>query len=189
MKDKNKSIPSVSKFMIGFTIIETLVAISILSISILATFSAVQAGLQYSGNAKNQTIAFYLVQEAMEFVKNTRDQNALTYLGGSSTTEWLSGISSPGDPCDGAVCELDMNASSNLLTSCSSDYNSCTYLRNNANTGQFGFNAAWTATTYKRGMQITSVDTDEALITVHVSWTHRGQSRFVEVSQLIYNRQ
>lgn len=173
---------------LGFTIVETLVAISILSISILATFSAVQAGLQYSGNAKNQTIAFFLIQEAMEYVKNIRDQNALNYLGGTSTN-WLSGVSSPGDPCDSKVCQLDLNSSGSMLTSCPTTFDSCTVLNNNTVTGQFGFNGAWTPTTYNRGIQITNLGSDEALITVHVGWVYRGQSRFVEVSQLIYNRQ
>ncbi len=173
---------------IGFTIVETLVAISILSLSILATFGAVQAGLQYSGNSKNQITATYIVQEAMEYVKNIRDENALNTLGGNSN-DWLSGVSSSGDPCDGRVCQLDMNSGGALLTSCPSTYDTCTPLRNDLSTGQYGFNNAWTTTPFTRGIQITYLGSDEALITVHVGWVYRGQSRFTEVSQLIYNRQ
>ncbi len=56
----------------GFTLVETLVAISILSLSILAGFTAVQNSLKSSVTAKNQMIAFYLTQDAMEFIKNKR---------------------------------------------------------------------------------------------------------------------
>ena len=49
----------------GFTLVETLVAVAILSIAILATFSAVQNGLQDSGISKERITAFWLAQEGM----------------------------------------------------------------------------------------------------------------------------
>src|SRR3989338_6292235 len=91
--------PKLSKNNLGFTLVETLVAISILSISITATFTAVQNGIQNSTIAKDQTTAFYLAQEAMEFIKNKRDENALNSISGGPN-QWLTGMSNAGgDPC------------------------------------------------------------------------------------------
>ena len=44
----------------GFTLVETLVAISVLSLSIAGAFTAVQGGIQSSTVAKDQITAFYL---------------------------------------------------------------------------------------------------------------------------------
>ena len=53
----------------GFTLVESLVAISILSLSILATFTAVQGGLKSSNYVKDEIVAYYLTQEAIEYIK------------------------------------------------------------------------------------------------------------------------
>ncbi|HEY0220976.1 MAG TPA: prepilin-type N-terminal cleavage/methylation domain-containing protein, partial [Candidatus Paceibacterota bacterium] len=83
----------------GFTLVESLVAISILSLSILSTFTVVSSSLKSSSLAKEQVIAFYLAQEAMEYIKNVRDNNALASLNGGANT-WLTGLSSAqADPC------------------------------------------------------------------------------------------
>src|SRR4051812_46204680 len=92
----------------GFTLVETLVAVSILSLSIGAAFAAVQSGLQASSGAKDQVTAFYLAQEGMEYIKNVRDNNALNAINGGSNT-WLTGMAaSSGDFCYfGKVCSID----------------------------------------------------------------------------------
>jgi type II secretory pathway pseudopilin PulG len=49
----------------GFTLLETLVAVSVLMIAITATFTAAQSGLSAAIEAKDQVVAFYLAQEAV----------------------------------------------------------------------------------------------------------------------------
>lgn len=72
----------------GFTLIETLVAISILTVSVAAPLTLSSKGLAAAFFARDQVTAFYLAQEGVEFVRNTRDKNILT---GNS---WLSGFPS-----------------------------------------------------------------------------------------------
>src|SRR3989344_8733451 len=101
----------------GFTLVETLVAISILTLSIAGAFTAVQSGIQSSTFAKDQTTAFYLAQEGMEFIKNKRDENALNSINEqpNPVTNWLTGLSDDpdNDPCYfGSVCRVDVTVSS-----------------------------------------------------------------------------
>lgn len=61
------------KYDRGFTIVETLVAIAILMISIAGPLTVAQKGLTASIYARDQSIATFLAQDAMEYLKNSRD--------------------------------------------------------------------------------------------------------------------
>lgn len=61
----------------GFTLIETLVAIFILLIAVTGPMSAAQNSLKASFLARDQVTAFYLAQDAIEYIKNHRDIAAL----------------------------------------------------------------------------------------------------------------
>ena len=61
----------------GFTIVESLVAISILVLAITGATSAIQTGISSYIFSKDQIIAFYLAQEGFEQIRNIRDENGL----------------------------------------------------------------------------------------------------------------
>ncbi len=79
----------------GFTIVETLVALSILLVGITAVMSVSQLGLGSISIVRNRIIGMYLAQEAMDGVKNIKDSNLL------SGASWLTGLNScsTGNPC------------------------------------------------------------------------------------------
>ncbi len=186
---------------LGFTLVETLVAISVLSISILATFTAVQKGLQASALSKDQITAFYLTQEVMELIKNVRDENALHAISGATNPitgqpyTWLSGISeNVGDACYfGKTCVVDSPvgiANSGGVTTCSGGFGTCPYIRQDAVTGLFGYNAGWTQTNFKREVQLVQVVSNvEVSVVVNISWTTGGSSRSFQIKESIFNRQ
>lgn len=182
----------IQKKNIGFTLVETLVAISILSLSILATFTAVQNGLQTSITAKDQIVAYYLAQEAMEYVKNIRDENALNSLDGSSVN-WLTGlvVTSGGGsgPCDfGKTCTID--SALKVVTACSAGFGTCPNLRQDTSTGLYGYTSSWPASNYKREIQFTNVVSNyEVKVTINITWNTRGTSKTFQVSQLLFNRE
>ena len=80
----------------AFSIIETLVAISILTLAVTGPMAFAQSSLRAAAYARDQAIAFFLAQDAVEFVKHVRDENSLTDL----RADWLSGLAS----CLGAEC-------------------------------------------------------------------------------------
>jgi type II secretory pathway pseudopilin PulG len=61
------------RFKKGFTIIETLVAITILMISIVGPLTIAQKSLNASIYAKDQVIASFIAQEQMELIKFQRN--------------------------------------------------------------------------------------------------------------------
>lgn len=71
MKKKDKKIKN--KLFSGFTLVETLVAISIFTMSILGLMSVLASGISNTGFAKKKMQATYLAQEGIEYVRNQRD--------------------------------------------------------------------------------------------------------------------
>ena len=78
------------KFTRGFTLIETFVAISIIMVAIVGPLLIVSRALSSSYYARDQIIAFYLAQDAVEFIRNKRDENKLNYINDSN--KWLDGL-------------------------------------------------------------------------------------------------
>ena len=81
LKQKNKA----------FTLVETLVAISIFTVSILGLISIFASGISNTGYAKKKMVASYLAQEGIEYARNMRD-NAVLYPGGG---DWPSFRNTP----------------------------------------------------------------------------------------------
>src|SRR3989338_3913398 len=89
----------------AFTLVEALVAISILMIAIASPMTLAQKGLSTATLSKDQMTAAFLVQDAIESVKNIRDQAAIR---GSATNDWLDTLSK----CictDDLTCDFDSN--------------------------------------------------------------------------------
>ena len=75
--------------------VETLVAISILTIAVIGPLGIIAQALHTSYYTRDQMTAYYLAQEAIEYVKNLRDQQGIKitkqYLDDSEATlsPWL----------------------------------------------------------------------------------------------------
>ncbi len=61
----------------GFTLVETLVAISIFTIGILSLMSVLASGIANTNYAKEKMAASYLAQQGIEYVRNMRDNYVL----------------------------------------------------------------------------------------------------------------
>jgi prepilin-type N-terminal cleavage/methylation domain-containing protein len=77
----------------GFTLVETLIAISILIISISGPLVIISQALKSSYYARDEITAFYLAQEAVEFIRNQRDINGLRAVSGVYYSDtWLNSV-------------------------------------------------------------------------------------------------
>lgn len=61
----------------GFTLLETMVAVSLLMLSIVGPLTIAQKSVKASTYTKNRTTAYYLAQDAIEYLRNIRDTNSL----------------------------------------------------------------------------------------------------------------
>ncbi len=183
------------QFSKGFTLVESLVAIAVLSLSITATFTAVQSGLKTSITAKNQVTAFYLAQEAMEYIKNVRDENALHSVNGT-VTNWLTGLTvtsgGASGPCDyGKVCTID--SLQDTVTYCGVSLGTCPVLNQDSVSGLFSYltGGNYRSTTFKREIRFQSValNSSEVLVIINMSWTTEGVNKSFQVSESLYDKQ
>ncbi len=65
------------KLQAGFTLIETMVAVSLLAVAIVAPMTLVSRSLAAAVYARDQVTAFYLAQEGIEAVRSVRDNSIL----------------------------------------------------------------------------------------------------------------
>lgn len=66
----------------AFTLIETLVAISIFTMSILGLMSILASGISDINYAKNKITAAYIAQDGIEYIRNMRDTYVLYSVNG-----------------------------------------------------------------------------------------------------------
>ncbi len=153
----------------GFTIIEALVAVGILSTVVIGALGTVQSSLSSYIFSKDQIVAFYLAQEGFEALRNIRDENRL------KGQNWLQGISlSSGDPCYfGQACTVSP-AESTVATRCSGP---CSKLRQDSATGFFGYNSSWPETVFRREIRLESRNSAEIAVIVSVTWSKGSVSR------------
>ncbi len=177
----------------GFTLVETLVAITILTLAIAGTFTAVQGGLQSSTFARDQIVGFYLAQESMEFIKNLRDENAIysdnAIATGGVGRSWLFGMASTAsDPCYfGKTCIIDSPLKT--ITECTGGFGTCPNIGiDTTNTNLYGYTSGWTPTNFKREIQFQSISDNEVNVIIQISWTSGGNTKSFQVSQLLFSR-
>ncbi|MEK7575069.1 MAG: prepilin-type N-terminal cleavage/methylation domain-containing protein, partial [Patescibacteria group bacterium] len=175
----------------GFTIIETIVAIAILSVALVAPLTLAQRGLNSSMYAKDQVTAFYLAQEAIEYVHFIRDSNNIAGL--SKTSGWLNGLTD----CMGSnQCGVDINAPSGQnVFNCTGNLPAC-QLKFNSVTGVYGHRTGWANTIFTRTLTITQVrigngpsadPNAQANLEARVSWKAGAITRTVVIKEKIFN--
>lgn len=139
---KNNQI-EMSKRASGLTIVESLVAISILVVSVLGPLVIVSQAFKISFFARDQMTAYYLAQESLEYVRNIRDKNSLTL---TEPSDWLTGIVEGGaDPIVNAIdnpdlvkYELVRTTTGYKLKLCPGTPSVCPKVRFNSTTGIYG---------------------------------------------------
>ncbi|MCI0597781.1 type II secretion system GspH family protein [Candidatus Parcubacteria bacterium] len=165
----------------GFTLVETMVAITVLAIALVGPFIAVQTALQGSYVARDQLVATHLAQEAAEYIRSVRDNNSL------SGRSWMDGLSSYS--CYGAnptsFCVVDptkgdihtdvpdnsaMTAHSSIVPGDCAQGAECLYI---SSANLYNQQELGTPTKFKRVVQIRTVGVGgtEVRVTVQVFWT------------------
>ena len=165
----------------GFTLVEALVAIIILTLALGGPMTLATRSIKDSLAAKNKVIAFYLAQEVIEYVRNVRDSNFLQRtMEDPKTTSWLNGLDDCFSSSDG--CRIDVFDTITPVQSCSGG---CPKLKFDGTNYNY---IAGTDSIFTRTINIddTLNSGDEAEITVTVEWTDYGD-RTVTLTQNMFN--
>ncbi len=163
------------KTLPAFTLLETLVAVSVLLMALLGPFSIAQQSLRSSYYARDQVTAFYLAQEGVEFVRAVRDEN---YLSGS---DWLAGI---GAACTGTPCTVDYPN----FTYAACPQGGCPVLKVSANGALYNHDSG-TDSPFTRHVLLTASPTnpDQIIVSVTISWKSAGVSRVFTIQERLFN--
>ena len=167
----------------AFTLVETLVAISILTVAIIGPFVAIQNALMASYAARDQLVASMLAQEAIEYVRAVRDSNYIyiAYTPGT-TRSWFYGLDSTGgtncvdpDPNDSTPVRCMIDTTQDTVTHCGSGGNgTCTALNRSTANNVYTQASGHPATQFTRSVTLSAataeIPTREMRVTVVVSW-------------------
>jgi Tfp pilus assembly protein PilV len=180
----------------GFTLVETLVSISIFSMAILGLLSILASGITNTTYAKQKITADYLAQEGIEYIRNMRDTFVL-YDATNAQTGWNSFntklTTAPASCSAGSGCYFDdqnidytnhsQPMANIILNTCSS---SCPSLLYNSSTGKYGY-ASGVDSGFIRKIQITTISPDEIKISSNVSWKQGSGNYNITFSEDLFN--
>lgn len=161
----------------AFTLIETLVAITILTVSVVGPMALASQAINDAYHARDEVTASNLAQEAIETVRANRDGNVLAI----AKTSNASGINLFDplsvnhyylvDPTQ-AVGSTGA-AGSAMFVDCNTS--PCTTpLRTNGILYGYAQSAGWTTTSFVRYIHITAISTNEIRIDATVQWQTGG---------------
>jgi len=158
----------------GFTLVETLVAIFILTLSITGPLFIAQQSFTSAATARDRTTASFLAQEGIEYVRSVRDHNYL-----SNETNWLQDL----NDCFLGSCVIDASVPTYpSITACSG---TCPSLKQTSS-GFFGYESG-EETKFMRTISMTQIQAHEVLLEVEVSWDYKGTTRRIIIEERLFN--
>lgn len=86
----------------GFTLVETLVAVAIFSVSVAAVISVTASSVASTTSAKNRIVGNYLAQETIEYIRHFRNKYSAGVSVQYSWNDFLDNIAQ----CDGSLCVI-----------------------------------------------------------------------------------
>jgi len=160
----------------GFTLIETLVAITILLIAIVGPMEIASKGLFSAFYARDEITAYYLAQEGLEYVRNGRDTVFLENNANGTSEDWLSGLSAcevASETDDGCYIDVPLyldqvdGSIDSVITECSGE---CPVLLFNETNGSYSYTSG-DDSKFTRTIKISREGADEAVVESQVTWT------------------
>lgn len=169
-----KRSPEYSK---GFTIVEAMVAIFILTISVSSMLGITASSAASARYANNEITANYLLQEAVDSIRNSRDTVAFqTKDGSGGWDKFLQRYGSPLDKCFSTTggCYLSMDTfkvgdvNGSDVSNCGSN---CPYLKYDDTGGNLFYNYTGGDTSqFKRTVNMKKITDDEVKVTATLEW-------------------
>lgn len=185
----------------GFTLIETLIAVLILTISIGGLLSLAAGGFFSVRYSRNQIVANNLLQESLEYVRNSRDT---AFIQGLTWSQWQdtlqtdsSGVQTgvDSDGCFGGNgCTVNPYTAVAQVKKCTS---TCPYIFYYPDNSFYGYNVSYPfvpatqpyQTTFIRTikMEPSAITDDQLIVTGTISWLNGSTAKTLTQRMLISN--
>lgn len=174
----------------GFSLIETLVAISILVVAIVGPMTIAARGLQSAYHSRDQLTATLLAQEGIEIVRAKRDGYALAAAASGLSDDWYNEIPELGNCQTAGGCAFDIRDASASTACTGPSYTECRLYYDSTIGAQRGIythnTIGFSMSPFTRRIVLTG-DSTSANVTVEVSWSSNlfsGQKKVVLTSPL-----
>lgn len=176
----------------AFTLVETLVAISIFTMAILGLMSVLASSISNTNYAKQKIIAEYLAQEGIEYVRNIRTSEVLYSPLSQSLWKKFSATNS----CDSNSNTCGFSATYNSgnfrngndIFKCNQNPNNCgLYLGNTTGVYDPDASSGGVYSGFTREIWRETISTNGFKIHSRVSWTQGSGPHNVTFSEDLYN--
>ncbi len=163
-----KKIIKVGSLRCGFTMIEVMVAVFIIAIGVLASYTVIQGFIYSAHQSALRLEASYLAQEGIEIVNNIRNENWV------NQRDWRAGLPA-------GNWEADYTSHSLLSQYSDNDFLSI------SNNGFYGYGHS-RKIPFQRKISISYDNNDKMDVAVSVYWQYQGKTKgpFV-VKEILYN--
>lgn len=164
----------------SFTILEVMLAISVLTMVVAGSFALIQQTLISDSLNRSKLTAYYFAQEGIEMVRNIRDDNWLNY------NSWEEGIA------EGLAIDSPQNYIADFQDTSLEDFEDKPL---NLDGNGFYSYLSGESTPFKRKISITKTDIPDTLdaedyalkVLVQVEWRERSKTHTIEVMDYLYN--
>ncbi|MFM2374411.1 MAG: hypothetical protein RLZZ234_406 [Candidatus Parcubacteria bacterium] len=172
----------------GFTLIEALVAISVMLLSIGGPMAIAQKGIQNTVYARDQIVAFYIAQEGVELIRSIRDDNALAGVNWRTKISAAACVNAAGSGCGIDVDNMNfIDCAWSAGTACNLYYRAGG-LSIGADRGIYAHDTSGQPTIYSRSIKVLSVSGNEVSVDVTVRWLSRGTTKTITVQSRMFDQ-
>ncbi len=171
----------------GFTIIEAIVAIFIITVGAVGAIGLTINNLSLAGSSSRKLVAAYLAQEGIEIIRNIRDTNWLEQLDptGNPLNPWYENLDNCQPPPVGVGCIADYKNTTEqeptlgAYTGQSLKIDPDSGLYNNSPTGD--------DSPFQRKITIdNSLLPDQLRVSVLVQWLEKGITQQITAEEILY---
>ncbi|MGC8651289.1 MAG: type IV pilus modification PilV family protein [Minisyncoccia bacterium] len=165
-----------TKYKRAFTLVEALVALSILMIGVISGFILVTKALYDVSIIQDRLTASFLAQEGVELVRQIRDSNYVQNIQ-STSIAWDKNLSDG----DYLITTINNPPSGIKLLPYEDKV-----LRWDSSSGLYNYTSGDT-TNFKRKINIQHINSDEIKVTVTIDWVTKGMNFQLVVEDFLYN--
>lgn len=179
----------------GFTLVESLVAILIFTVSVTAMLVVLGGGVSEIDYVKRKVVANYLAQEGIEYVRNMRDTYMLYTTTGTGWPDFVAkmqacdtSFSSDGcyyDPTGLFSYPAPQEITQTPVIACTG---SCPRLRYNPSRLEYNYDGGNEETSYERIITVSILPGQEEMyVYSKVKWTIKGEEYEISFGENLFN--